>query len=321
VKTQDEFVAARRAAWDELDRTLAADRMLHRLPPRAISRTAALYRALCADLMRARAAGYGPDLVAYLDGLAARAHNALYAAPPYRLAAVWELFARDFPRTLRRRARFLGLAALLFLGPGAVGYVGAVSSPSFAGKVLPEAMLSQMEQAYSEGLAKGRAGGESTLMAGFYVYNNVGIAFRCFATGVLFGLGSVFFLIYNGLVIGTVLGFIVQAGHGRNILTFVSGHSPFELTAIVIAGAAGLQMGYALVATGGRTRIGSLRGQAREIAELVLGAAGMLCIAALIEGFWSPSAVPARVKWLVAASLAVWVATYFLFAGRPRQRP
>src|SRR5262249_59601085 len=104
----------------------------------------------------------------------------------------------------------------------------------------PEAMLRGMQEAYSEGFKKGRSGGENTLMAGFYVYNNVGIAFRCFATGILLGLGSVFFLIYNGLVIGTVLGFVVQAGSGRNILTFVCGHSPFELTAIVIAGAAGL---------------------------------------------------------------------------------
>ena len=84
-------------------------------------------------------------------------------------------------------------------------------------------------------------------MAGFYVYNNVGIAFRCFATGVLFGAGSLFFLIYNGLVTGTVAGYVMSAGHGGNIWTFMCGHAPFELTAIVIAGGAGLEMGYALV--------------------------------------------------------------------------
>ena len=71
--------------------------------------------------------------------------------------------------------------------------------------------------------------------SGFYVYNNVGIAFRCFATGILFGLGSLFFLIYNGITIGTVLGHVIAAGHGHNILTFVCTHGTFELTAIGIA--------------------------------------------------------------------------------------
>ena len=131
-------------------------------------------------------------------------------------------------------------------------------------------------------------------MAGFYVYNNVGIAFRCFATGILFGTGSLFFLVYNGLVTGTAAGYVMSAGHGGNIWTFMCGHAPFELTAIVIAGGAGLQMGYALVDTGGLTRVGSLRRAAPLIARHILGAAAMLLIAALIEGFWSPSVAARR---------------------------
>jgi uncharacterized membrane protein SpoIIM required for sporulation len=315
---QDEFVQARRGEWNELDGVLAGERPLHRLAPPSIARVAALYRSVCSDLMRARSAGYGAELVAYLDGLAARAHNALYAAPPYRVGAAWDLLARDFPRALRRRARFLAASAALFVLPFLVGFVGSIGSRHFAAQVLPESMIEQMEESYSKGFDEGRDAGSNSLMAGFYVNNNVGIAFRCFATGILFGLGSVFFLVYNGLVMGTVMGAVVGAGYGRNILTFVCGHSPFELTAIVIAGAAGLQMGYALVATGGLTRWGSLRAQAGEIARLVLGAAAMLLVAAAIEGFWSPSAAPPRVKWVVAGVLATTVALYLGLAGRSR---
>ena len=153
-------------------------------------------------------------------------------------------------------------------------------------------------------------------MAGFYVYNNVGIAFRCFATGVLFGLGSVFFLVYNGLFIGAVAGLVTAAGHGKNLLTFTCTHGAFELTAIVISATAGMVMGYALVDTGGLTRFASLRARARDIAYLVLGAALMLLIAAGIEGFWSPSSVPARVKWGTAIAAYLFVILYLTLAGR-----
>jgi uncharacterized membrane protein SpoIIM required for sporulation len=320
--TQDEFVAARRPEWDELRALLDGKRVLHALPPSQISRAAALYRAVCSDLMRAQAAGYGPDVLGLLDGLAARAHNTLYDAPPYRLGAVWELLAADFPRTLRKYSRFFALGVALFLLPGVVGFVGAYRSRAFALRVLPASSVEQMEQSYAKGFGDGRSGDTDVGMAGFYVFNNVGIAFRCFATGVLFGVGSAFFLVYNGLVIGVVAGLVTAAGHGKNLLTFTCTHGAFELTAIVISATAGMVMGYALVDTGGRTRTGSLRAKGRDVANLILGAAAMLLVAAGIEGFWSPSSAPAHVKWGTAILAYLFVATYLARAGRrPRVAP
>ena len=316
MKVQDEFVAARKADWDELDRLLDAGKGFRKLPPASIARAASIYRAVSSDLMRAEAAGYSPDVIALLDGLAARAHNTLYSAPPYRLRAVWELIAADFPRTLRRYARFFGLAVALFVLPGLLGFVGALKSRAFALRLLPADSVEQMEKGYAEGFNKGRSEGTDTAMTGFYVYNNVGIAFRCFATGVLFGLGSVFFLVYNGLVIGAVAGLVTAAGHGKNLLTFTCTHGAFELTAIVISATAGMVMGYALVDTGGRTRFGSLRARARDIAYLVLGAAVMLLVAAVIEGFWSPSGVRAQIKWGTAIGAYLLVIAYLALAGR-----
>src|SRR6478672_12332865 len=216
MRPQDEFVAARQRDWDELDQLLSQGGGFRKLPPASIARAAGLYRAVSSDLMRAESAGYSPDVIALLDGLAARAHNTLYSAPPYRLRAVWELIAADFPRTLRRYGRFFALAIALFVLPGAVGFTGAVKSRAFALRILSPDMVEQMEKAYAEGFGKGREAGVNTAMAGFYVYNNVGIAFRCFATGVLFGLGSLFFLLYNGLTIGAVFGAVARAGHLRN---------------------------------------------------------------------------------------------------------
>ena len=316
-QSQDEFVAQRRESWQELEQLLGLGKELHRSVPADISRAASLYRSVCADLMRARSE-FGPEVVRYLDGLAARAHNLLYGTRAYRLAALWELVARDFPRTLRRRWRFFALASALFYLPLCLGVFGAIASAEFAATVLPPHMLAGMEEMYEQGFDAGRHDEADTAMAGFYVFNNVGIAFRCFATGVLFGLGSLFFSIYNGLMIGVVMGWVIRAGHGGNILTFVCGHGPFELTAIVISAAAGLQMGWALVDTKGLTRIGSLRSQARELGQLIIGAAAMLVIAALLEGYWSPSSLPRPVKWTASAVFSLFVIAWLVVGGRWR---
>jgi uncharacterized membrane protein SpoIIM required for sporulation len=193
-----------------------------------------------------------------------------------------------------------------------------LETPAFAHSVVPAGTLEQMAESYREGFGEGREGGADSAMAGFYVYNNVGIAFRCFATGVLFGLGSVFFLVYNGLVTGAVVGFVINAGAGANIGTFICGHAPFELTAIVVSGAAGMRLGWALLETGGRTRFGSLRSHARELFELVSGAALLLLIAAGIEAFWSPSGIPVKIKLGFSAIASVSLVLYFVLAGRSK---
>lgn len=318
-RTQDDFVAARKPAWDELDTLLSKQRLLHKLPPASISRAASLYREVCSDLMRARAAGYTADVLDLLDALAARTSSAMYSAPPYRWAGLRELVTTAFPASVRRHARFIALAALLFVLPGLLGFFGALRSRAFAVQVMSEDMVAQMEKSYAD-LGHGREQGTDGMMASFYVYNNVGIAFRCFATGILFGLGSVFFLIYNGLTIGVVAGAVTAAGHGKNLFTFIAGHGAFELTAIVISGAAGMAMGYALVRSGQRTRWASLRAESGDLFRMIMGAALMLLVAAFIEGFWSPSRILAPVKWGVAALLHVVVVSYLLFAGRSARR-
>lgn len=314
MQTRDEFVAERSGRWQELVNLLSNERNLHALPATTISRVATLYRAVSADRMRAQSLGCGPDVTGHLDATLGRAHNLLYGPRPYRLHAAWQLVIHGFPRTLRKNFRFFLVALLLFTLPLAFGLFGALKSRQFAFDVLPAEALEQAADSYKEGL--GRTGGMNAMMAGFYVRNNVGIAFRCFATGILFGTGTIFFLVYNGLVTGTTVGYVVRAGAGGNILTFVAGHAPFELTAIVIAGAAGLKMGWSLVDTGGRTRIASLRAASRELVELVIGASLMLLVAAAIEGFWSASGIDRRLKWLVSVLGWLFVFGYLSLSGR-----
>jgi uncharacterized membrane protein SpoIIM required for sporulation len=119
------------------------------------------------------------------------------------------------------------------------------------------------------------------------------------------------------VVIGTVTGYLVQAGLATNFFSFTSGHSAFELTAIVLCGAAGLRIGYALIAPGRQRRVHALRGAAQAAMPLVIGSAGMLVLAAGIEAFWSPrTELPPPVKY--GFGLTMWLLTlaYFAMMGR-----
>lgn len=276
---------------------------------------ASLYRSVCADLSRARSARLPKDIEAYLDELAGRAHNRLYGVRRAEALRLWSVVASEFPRELRQQWPAFLVSHLLFYGPLVIAGLLCLVDPGFARVFVPEEMLAQAELSYSSSDLSRTVGADAT-MAGFYVWNNVGIAFRCFATGALFGLGSVFFLVTNGLAIGTVFGYLGAVGYAGNLLNFVIGHGPWELTGIVVAGAAGLKMGWALVATGGRTRVGSLVAVAPTLYRLVVGATVMLFVAALIEGFWSASPVPPLGKGIFAVIQVGIVAAWLLLGGR-----
>lgn len=314
----DPFVETRQPAWEELA-TLLGGKGVNKRPPDEISRAFELYREACTDLVRSQRMGAPPATVAYLDALVSRAHSQLYSGGGSRFFRFGHFLRKGFPRTLRENGRLFLIANLLFWLPFAVTLNRSLESEAFSARVLPIEILEQMAEAYKGELHDGRTAGSNAAMAGFYVFNNVGIAFRCFATGILFGLGSAFFLVYNGAITGAIMGHVIRVGGGPNILTFVCGHAPLELAAIVISGAAGLQMGRALVVTEGRTRLGSLWACREKILTQVLGAALMLLAAAAIEGFWSPSPAPAQVKWAVGGMFLVLVSLYLTFAGRRGQ--
>ena len=164
-----------------------------------------------------------------------------------------------------------------------------------------------------------RESDDNVKMFAFYIWNNVKIGIQTFATGLAFGLGSIFYLAFNGIIIGAIAGYLTAVGHGGPFWSFVSGHSAMELTAIVLSGAAGLKLGSALIAPGNRTRKAALVDVAKPAIRIMYGAALMFLLAAFIEGFWSPlTAFPPNVKYAVGVTLWMLVVAYFTLAGRNR---
>jgi uncharacterized membrane protein SpoIIM required for sporulation len=157
----------------------------------------------------------------------------------------------------------------------------------------------------------------SLLMFGFYIWNNVRIGFQTFAGGMLFGVGSLWFLGANGIIIGAVAGYLTQVGYGQTFWSFVAGHSALELSAIVLSGAAGLRLGSALIAPGNVSRKSALVAAARPAVRVMYGAAAMFLAAAFVEAFWSPlTEVAFGIK--IGVGIGAWIVllAYFAFAGR-----
>lgn len=319
------FVRRRNGAWVELETLVskAKNGRLRALPEVDVARLPLLYSDACCDLAAAQAARYSAPLVDYLSALTAESHALVYSRAPLRADLPFGMTpgsARSallaFPRAVRSRWKAMLLAFALFFVPFAVGLIWATVDPSFTFRVVPEPMLKQLAEGYKEGFGAGRGEGQDAGMAGFYVYNNVGIALRCFATGIFAGVGSALYLVMNGLFTGAIFGYVAAQGAGHNILTFVVSHSGLELGAIVIAGGAGMSLGWSMVVPGPFPRVIALQRAAKEIIVIVAGAAVMLLLAAGIEGFWSSSSLPDVVKHVFGAGMLLLLVAYFVFAGR-----
>ena len=279
------------------------------------------YRATCEHLALARARGYPLHLAERLDTLTLRAHRLIYHRPAHGLQALRHFTRSEFPQRLRAQWRYLLAAALAFGLPLVALFVATWLDPSFALTLVNAHQLAEFDGMYGDDSASfGRVRDADTdwQMFGYYVRNNISVAFQCFATGLLAGLGTLFFLGYNGALIGAVAGYLTARGLGHNFWPFVATHSAFELTAIVIAGAAGLRLGHALLSPGRLSRGHALRRAAADSAVLVGGATFMLLVAAVVEAFWSSARwLPLELKYSVAAVCWCAVGLYLWRSGRP----
>ena len=158
--------------------------------------------------------------------------------------------------------------------------------------------------------------GSNFMMFCHYIRNNVGIDFRTFAGGMAAGLGTLFFLLFNGVYMGAAAGYVNHAGNPEAFWTFVSGHAPFELSGMVVAGMAGMRLGLALLHPGRLPRVRALAEAAKQALPLILGAALLTTLAAVVEGFWSAQLLPSGLKYGVGVAGWVLLLGYFGLAGR-----
>ena len=215
-------------------------------------------------------------------------------------------------------AGWAGAAALLFFLPAILAGVATYLEPDTAYSLLPSGAHDLITRLERQELWFDIPVAERPGMAVGLMTNNIGVAFRAFAGGVLAGLFTLYILVLNGLLLGAVSGLAFHYGVGQGLWNFVIGHGVIELSIICFAGGAGLMLGNAILHRGQRTLKESLLTRGLDAIKIATGAALMLVVAAIIEAFWSPAPLPATLKYVVGAGLWLLVFLYLALAGRER---
>ena len=314
---QHQFEAAHAAEWQEFEAFLEnpgkSPFPAEEMPPR--------YRRICQSLALPADRQYSPELVDRLNQLALRGHHALYRNRRRESQRVLEFLLAGFPALVRAEWRLVLAASLLFFGP-LLGLIAVLQAyPEFVHYLLAPEQIANFHQMYDPANRHlgSREADSSLMMFGLYIWNNIRIGFQTFAGGLLAGVGSIWFLAANGVVIGAVAGYLTQIGYTQTFWSFVAGHSSLELLAIAIAGAAGLRLGMAVISPGNCSRRAALVAAAKPAVRLMYGAAMMFLAAAFVEAFWSPiTAFGFQTKIIVGAAGWALLLAYSLLAGRAR---
>ncbi|MCH2341090.1 stage II sporulation protein M [Pseudomonas sp. NPDC047963] len=324
---QSQFETRHQAEWQAFEEMLTTLERGKARTPEAVAGFPAAYRRLCQQLALAQSRGYSMRFVERLQLLAQRGHHQMYRHRSPLGGRLLGFFLGGFARLVRTEWRYLAAASLIFylslLGMAAL----VLAFPELVYSLISPEQVAEMEAMYDPDASRlGRFGergsADDWVMFGYYVMHNIGIAFQTFAGGLLFGLGSLFYLLFNGLIIGAIAGHLTGIGYGQPFWSFVIGHGAFELTAITLAGAAGLKLGAALVSPGRRTRSEALRLAAATAVRLIVGATLFLLIAAFIEAYWSSMTYPpAPVKYAVGVLLWLLVGVYLARSGRHFHAP
>ncbi|MFT5161990.1 MAG: putative membrane protein SpoIIM required for sporulation [Alteromonadaceae bacterium] len=284
-----------------------------------------LYRRICHHLSLAQERRYSSYLVSKLNNLVLRGHQQLYQRQSHFLQQFIRFIIYSFPHQVRQNQRYIWVAATIFYAPALIIYALVQLQPELVYSVFSPEQVGQFESMYdpnSSHFGQDRAASSDMQMFGYYIQNNISVGFQTFATGIFFALGSIFYLLYNGLVMGAIAAHLVNINYHSTFFPFVIGHGSFELTAIVIAGGAGMMLGHALISPKQQTRLDALKTMAQKALVLLYGVIFMLVIAAFFEAFWSSnSALPSVVKYTVGSGLWLMIGAYFAFAGKHHKAP
>lgn len=316
------FVRTRRERWSQLEELLdrAQIRGVRSLGGEEVRRLGALYRELTTDLATARTLELDRETIEYLNRLTYAAHDVVYAGRRRaRGIGVWEFLRTGFADVVVRTWTYHATAAAIFVVSAALAFAVLAGNQDLAERSPLAGLVDRAREALAvppeQRLYIELPEVFAPLFSWGIIANNVQVTLIAFGLGaLLFGLGTVFILVVNGLSVGGAVAVYHNEGIAELILTFMAGHGPLELAAIFIAGGAGMRLGLSLVLPGQRSRLRALQETGLDSVRLLGGTTVMLLLAGLIEGFVSPAALPPSVKWGVGLATGIGFALYLAAA-------
>ncbi len=306
------WIGRREKNWQRLDNLLnqLEKKGLKSLQAAQIIELAGLYRSVSADLARARTNKVGKTLIQSLQKLTSRSYNQIYqGSRRQEWQTAIEFCLWGFPALVQRTWIYIAIATGLFVGSGLIAWWYSWQDPSFVTLVVPQGIISQVRD--RQELWMGSILGTEPLASSSIMINNLKVSFNVVAGGITAGILTVYILIYNGLLIGSVGTLVGQHNLAYPFWAFVWPHGALELPAIFFAGAAGLLIAKALLFPGKYRRIDALKVYGSQAAQLVFGVVVMLVIAGIIEGFFSPNPLfPDSFKYLVGIGILTSLVMY-----------
>lgn len=317
------FVRRRAPTWERLDAllALAGRRGVRRLDAAEVAELGRLYRAATSDLAYARGRRFDPVLLEYVNRLTARAHAYVYGGSAESGGARIARFYREtFPREFRRSFLYFSVCTALTLACAVVAYAAIAAHPAQAYALLPQAIVPDhiRKSLHDSNFAFDRD--FAPAMSAAIVTNNVKVAVVAFAGSVTLGALTVYIIASNGLMLGGMAALFGNAGFGYDYWATIAPHGVIELTAIQIAGAAGLLIAAGVVYPGRLRRRDAIVANSKRAGTLIVGVASMLVVAGTIEGFISPQRWPPEIRIAIGAFTAAGLILYFAAAGRTNGR-
>ena len=262
------------------------------------------YRKVCSDLAIARTRHYSPSLINKLNDFVRLGQENLYQAQGIKASSLLTIFNQSFNQSLYDNRLYLWWSLAAFWGLALISFLWVVVNPDAVYYFLDVQSVKSMEEMYNPSgsvQTDDRSTSQDLMMFGVYIYNNIGIAFQMFGGGILFCVGALLPLLFNSFYFGAASAHIVNVGFEDPFFSFVITHGSFELTAIIIAGAAGIKIGYSLLNPKQYSRAYAVQQAGKSAVPLIVGAFLMLFLAAIIEAFWSPLNIPSIFKYVAGA--------------------